>query len=207
MQNASFTPRLQVQQKITAFVNKYRIYHAGADSVAGEMYSFAQQKRDKIKEKITFYSDESKKTPVYTLRAEKVLDVHGRYFVEDMEGKLIGGFRKDFKKSLALSTWYVFDADQQDIFIVRENNYATAILRRFSDFIPLVGDLIGVIMSFIKYHFEIIDKKTGEEVGVYRKIKLYRDHYSLDMDDGSWSMVDPRVAAALGVALDALQSR
>ena len=91
-------PRLIVEQKITAFVNKYKVFAVNEAGEKGELMALAQQKRLAFKEKVTFYSDEAKSNELFTFRAEKVLDVHGRYLVEDMSGKMLGGFRKQFKK-------------------------------------------------------------------------------------------------------------
>ncbi len=200
-------PRLIVQQKITALVNKYRIMDVSPEGSEGQLLALAQQKRIALKEKVTFYTDETRAKVAFTFRAEKVLDIHGRYFVEDTNGNLIGGFRKDFGKSLVNSTWHVFDKNEQELFTVRESNQTVAVLRRYSDLIPFVGDLVDLVMVFIKYHFSFIDPVSQAEVGTYRKTTLFRDHYLLETDDSAWSRADWRVMAAMSVALDALQSR
>lgn len=200
-------PRLIVKQKITAMVNKYTIAEPAQDGASGRLLALAQQKRIALREKVIFYTDETRSSVAFTFRAEKVLDVHGRYFVEDASGKLIGGFRKDFKKSLLNSTWHVFDATEQEIFLVKESNHLVAVLRRFGGMIPIIGDIIDSIMAFTKYHFSFIDPTSLIEVGLYRKTTRVRDHYVLTLDDASWSRIDWRVMAAMSVALDALQSR
>ncbi len=200
-------PRLIVKQKITPLVNKYTIAEPALDGTAGRLLALAQQKRIALREKVIFYNDETRATVAFTFRAEKVLDVHGRYFVEDAGGKLIGGFRKDFTKSLINSTWHVFDPSEQEIFLVKESNHMVAVLRRFGGMIPLVGDLFELVMAFTRYHFSFIDPTSQAEVGQYKKTKLFRDHYELLLDDAGWSRIDWRVMAAMSVALDALQSR
>jgi hypothetical protein len=188
-------------------VNKYSIADVNPDGTEGQLLALAQQKRIALKEKVLFYTDESRSKIAFTFRAEKVLDVHGRYFVEDATGKLIGGFRKNFTKSLINSTWHVFDANEQEIFLVKESNHVVAVLRRFSGLIPVVGDIVEMTVAFLKYHFTFIDSVSQAEVGQYKKTTLFRDHYELLMDDAGWSRVDWRVMAAMSVALDALQSR
>ena len=200
-------PRLVVHQKITAFVNKYRVYTASEDGATGEQVGLAQQKRLAFKEKIMFYTDDKRDRLAFTFRAEKVLDVHGRYFVEDANGKLLGMFKKEFAASLLNSTWKILDVNGEEKYLVRESNQALAIVRRFGGEIPFIGELINLITLFFRYHFSFIDIATGKEVGVYRKTKLFRDHYLLETDDSLWQTVDWRVLAAVGVALDALQSR
>lgn len=200
-------PRLNIEQKITAFVNKYRILSVRDSAESSGLIAFAQQKRLAFKEKVTFYNDEQKTSESFTFRAEKVMDVHGRYFVESVDGELLGMVRKEFKKSLLLSSWVIMDKNGTELYRVKENNVTIAILRRFVGFVPLVGDALDLLMNFFKYHFSFVDIATGNEVGTYKKTTLFRDHYQLSMTDDAWSKLDTRVFSAMGVALDALQSR
>ena len=200
-------PRLIIRQKITTFVNKYQVFTASEDGSAGNMAGLAQQKRLAFKEKVMFYTDEKRDKLAFTFRAEKVMDVHGRYFVEDANSQVLGMFKKEFKASLVNSTWKILDRDGNERLVVKENNQALAILRRFIGFMPLIGDLGEIIIAFFKYHFVFIDVQTSQVVGTYRKTTLFRDHYELSMNDATWDEIDWRVFAAMGVALDALQSR
>lgn len=199
-------PRLIVEQKITAFVNQYRVYQSDTDGNKTNLVAFAQQKRLAFRERVDFYTDESKQQLAFTLRAEKVMDVHGKYFVEDPQGNRVGAFRKEFAKSLLNSTWNIIDADDQPVLVISESNQFLAIARRFAGWIPLVGDLLDLLTNFFKYHFAFRDT-SGAEVGMYRKTTLFRDHYRLDMTDEMYGSQDWRTLAAFAVALDALQSR
>jgi uncharacterized protein YxjI len=199
-------PKLYIDQKITAFVNKYVIYEANGEE-RGTITGLAQQKRLAFKEKVNFYTSEAKDELSFSFRAEKVFDVHGRYFVEDQNGQLLGMFRKNFKKSLINSTWHVMDKDGTEVFVIRESSTILGVLRRTVGFIPYVGDLLSLIIILFKYHFIFTDATTGEAVGRYQKMTLFRDHYQLSMTDEAFARVDERVLAAMGVGLDALQSR
>ncbi len=200
-------PRLIVEQKITAFVNKYIVYKTDNNGDKTDTVAFAQQKRLAFKEKVTFYGDESKTEEVFGFRAEKVLDVHGRYFVEAPDGQKIGGFSKVFGKSLLVSTWNILDTNGDPVLLVKESSVPLAIFRRFIGAVPIVGELAEIIMMLFKYHFDFVDIKTGEIVGKYQKTTLLRDHYVLSVDDAAYSAIDWRTYAAMAVALDALQSR
>lgn len=200
-------PQLILRQKITAFTNIYRVFGANDAGESTELRALAQQKRLAFKEKVTFYTNEEKTEETFTFRAEKVMDVHGKYFVEDASGACVGMFKKEFKKSLLNSTWNVMDAQGNIVFIIKESNQYLALARRFLSFVPYVGDLFELITDFIKYHFVFIDATTGEPVGRYQKTTLFRDHYTLSMTDEAFARLDWRVLAAMGVGLDALQSR
>lgn len=200
-------PRFLVEQKITPFVNQYRVYAANPDGAKGQMVCFVQQKRLAFKEKVWFYADESKQQMLFSFRAEKVLDVHGRYFVEDANGGYIGGFKKEFGQSLVRSTWDILDNNGNTALIVTESNEFLAAFRRFAGFLPVVGDLAELIALFFKYHFSVLDPRLNAEIGKHEKTTLFRDHYRWSMDDEHFSQIDWRVYVAMAVALDALQSR
>ena len=201
-------PKIIIEQKLTPFVNRYMVFGAQDNGTKGELLAFAQQKRVTIREKITFFTDESQQSVAFTLRAEKALDIHGRYFVEDAARKRLGVLRKQFKKSLLVSTWQVMDAEEKVLFTVAESSKALAIIRRVVSFIPFVGDLIELVMILLmKYHFDFIDPQTAMKVGKYRKTARFRDIYQLEMAPRAYSQQDWQVFAAMGVALDALQSR
>lgn len=201
------TPQLIVEQKITAFANKYKIFGVDSSGKKTELIALAQQKRLAFKEKVTFYSDETKTTEVFSFRAEKVMDVHGHYLVEDPTGVQIGAFKKAFRKSLLNSTWEILNDDNEPKIIINESNQTLAILRRFAGFVPILGDIFEIIMLFFRYHFAFRDPKTSELVGKYQKKTLLRDHYLLSVADETYKQTDWRVFAAMAVALDALQSR
>lgn len=200
-------PRLVVQQKITAFVNKYHVFGTNVGGTPASLVGLAQQKRFAFKEKVIFYADDKRDRVAFTFRAEKVLDVHGRYFVEDASGNLLGMFKKEFMASLVNSTWKVLDKQGNEVMMIRESNQVLAVLRRFIGNIPLLGDLAELVIMFFKYQFEFIDLQTNQVVGTYRKTTLVRDHYLLSMTNDAWGAADWRVYAAISVALDALQSR
>lgn len=201
-------PKLIIEQKLTPFINRYEIFAAKPDGTKDALLAFAEQKRIAVKEKITFFTDASKQKVAFTLRAEKVMDIHGRYFVEDGEGTHLGSLKKEFKKSLLVSSWQILNTNDEMLLKVAESNIALAIVRRTIGFVPIIGEIIETLMSFLlKYHFNFTDAKTNQAVGLYRKITMLRDNYCLEMDDDTYAQCDWRVLGAMGVGLDALQSR
>lgn len=200
-------PQLIIEQKITPFVNRYAVYKTDNAGAKGEMVALAQQKRLALKELVTFYAGEGSDSVVFTFRAEKVMDIRGRYFVEDAAGKPIGAFKKDFAQSLVSSTWNILDIGGNPSLRVTESNTLLAVMRRYGGFIPFVGPLFELATDFLKYHFNFIEISSGQTVGIYQKTTLFRDHYTLHMTDEAFAAHDWRLLAAQAVALDALQSR
>ena len=181
--------RFMVKQKITMMVNRYEIRAIGPSGEEGPVLAMAQQKRMAFKEEVTFYADEARHLPVFSFKARKVMDLGATYDVMDGAGTPIGSFRKDFAKSLLRSTWHLEAAGISAV--GQETNMAVAIIRRIQDTIPL------------PFHFEFTDTTGQVVLTSVRKMGL-RDKYIVDVPG---ARLDGRVAAAMAVALDALQSR
>jgi uncharacterized protein YxjI len=198
MTAAMFVPLFFIRQKITLMVNRYEIRGANPDGSEGALLAFAQQKRMKFKEEVTFYADESRSRPVFSFKARQGLDVHAEHDVFDERGNSLGYFRKDFTASLLRSTWRMSGPGYEAV--GKERRPVIAILRRIWDFIPFIGN---IWVPFI-FHFDFVDQATGQPVLVSERRKSIGDRYTVTVPD---QRVDFRVAAAMAVALDALQSR
>ena len=74
-----------------------------------------------------------------------------------------------------------------------------AILRRAIDLVPY-GEFVPIL-------FQFTIRIDGREVGQLRRPVGLRDRYILELGDDPDRRIDRRVAVALAVALDALQSR
>ncbi|HSH55658.1 MAG TPA: hypothetical protein VK983_02415 [Candidatus Limnocylindrales bacterium] len=196
--------RYIVRQKITFLTNQYEIYEAGEDGE--QLVAFAQQKRLALKERITFYADTNKSSVLFDVKARNVMELGAKYDVVDTDGSVIGTIGKAFGQSFISSTWHIFSSGDESApkVIVEESNIGVAILRRLWDFLPFVD----YIPFFIKYHFDFKRPGGGEVAATYRKTALLRDHYELAIEDESLlAEHDWRTFVAVGVMLDALQSR
>jgi uncharacterized protein YxjI len=187
-------------QKFTMLVNRYQ-YFLYDNETQGEQIAFVEQKRFAFREHMTVYSDDAKSRVLFTVVAEKLLDVHGRFVVRDANDTMVGYCRKAFKASLLRSTWEVCDVNDQILFTAVEENHAVAIIRRILQFIPYAAD----IAPFIPFNF--IFQKDGKAVGAYRRVwGSLTDRYSLHVTN-DLKDADRRPILALGILLDALQDR
>jgi hypothetical protein len=193
-----YVPKFFVKQRITLMVNRYEIRVANPDGSEGALMAFAEQKRMKLKEEINFFTDESKTRQVFTFKARQRLDVHAEHDVLDETGRPLGYVKKQFGASLLRSTW---DLAAPGLAAVgRERSQLIAILRRIWDLIPYLGE---VWIPFV-FHFDFVDAATGQPVMSSERVWAFRDRYEVTVPD---QRLDFRVAAAMAVALDALQSR
>jgi len=81
----------------------------------------------------------------------------------------------------------------------RERSQNVAIARRIWEFLPVVSELPSPFL----FHFDFTDASGQVLMSSVRKRSL-RDRYDVTVPGGR---LDGRVAAAMAVALDALQSR
>jgi len=185
--------RFAIDQLIRPLANLYRI-SAGPAPVA-----FVRQKRMAIKEDIRFYADESQTEELFRIKARSVMELGGRYDVTTPAGERVGVLGKVFGKSLLRSTWSIMDANEREIAIAKERSQLWAIVRRVIDAVPY-GDFIPIV-----FHFTIDagDRHLGD---LTRRLGV-RDRYDLDLSGDTERAIDRRLAIALAIALDALQSR
>ena len=191
--------RFAVNQKITMMVNRYEIRDLLPDGSTGDLLAFAQQKRLAFKEEVTFYTDEARTQPVFSFKARQRMDLGATYDVLDAAGQPIGWFRKDFGKSLLRSTWHMGFANSPVELFGQERNKNVAIARRVWEFVPFLSDLPSPFV----FHFDFTDPDGTILLSSQRKRAL-RDRYEVDVPG---ARLDGRLAAAMAVALDALQSR
>lgn len=190
---------LVMRQRLTMMVNRY----AFTVGDGGPLVAFAQQKRMAFKEQVTFYADEAKTQPIFSFKARRKLDLGATYDVFDASGQPIGWFQKDFKASLLRSTWHVGVPHQNLQGSGAERNQTVAVLRRFWDLLPLIGD-IPIPWQF---HFDLTTTDGTPILTSQKRIGL-RDTYDVTFPAApNGARMDWRVGACVAVALDALQSR
>lgn len=193
-----YVPRFFVRQRVTLMVNRYEITAANPDGSEGQLLAFAEQKRMKLREEVVFFADTAKSRKVFSFKARQRLDVHAEHDVLDEYGNPLGWFKKEFGKSLLRSTWQLAGPNVQAV--GQERRPVIAVLRRVWTFIPYLGD---IWVPFV-FHFDFVDNASGQPVLVSERKKSIRDRYDVTVPD---QRVDFRLAAAMAVALDALQSR
>lgn len=194
---------LHIQQKLTLMVNQYWIRTADPAGNPGDVLAYAQQKRMKLREEVTFYSDDSKTRVLFGFKSRQVIDMAATTDVFDADHMPIGVLRKDAVKSLLNSTWHIQSGPVTAT--GRERSQNVAVFRRFSGFIPIVGDVLEMIPW--QFHFDFVDGGGATILSVERQRKI-RDNYVLTLrPDSAGTVLDWRFAAALGVALDAFQGR
>ncbi len=183
-----YYPTFFIKQRVTMLVNRYEILAANPDGSIGNLIALAEQKRFAFKEQVTFFSDESKSVPVFSFKARQVMDLAAGYDIFDGNGQPLAYFKKDFASSLFRSTFELHGPGYDGV--GQEENQLVAFMRRFTDF--------GWPVHFA------FNGAQGEPLLRIERQWALRDKYTVTVPD---QRIDFRVAAAMGVAMDALMAR
>jgi uncharacterized protein YxjI len=196
--------RFILRQRIRLVINQYEFSLPEDGDSPGQPFCFVEQKRFKFKEDIRFYTDDSKTTELFRIKARQRFDPRARYDVTAADGTKIGEIQKVFGKSLLRSTYQLFDASGGEVAVARERNLAVALFRRLVGFVPYVGNYADWLP--IPYHFDFLrgEEKLGEH---NRKLFSFRDVYTIDMSGDAQHTIDRRLILANAVGMDALQAR
>ena len=196
--------RFLLVQKWAPVVNRYEFFLPGEDGQPGERICFVEQKRFKFKEDIRFYADEGKGRELLRIKARQRFDPRARYDVTEPDGTKVGEIQKVFGKSLARSTYALFDVDGNELAHARERSLPVALFRRLVGLVPFIGDFADWLP--IPYHFEFLrgDQLLGTHT---RQAFKLRDTYTLDFTPDAGRTLDRRLVLATAVGLDALQAR
>jgi uncharacterized protein YxjI len=198
--------RFTVRQRVRAVKNVYEVRVALPGDEEGELVAHVEQKTFALKEDLRFWADESKTWELFRVKARQRFDPSARYRVTDGGGTDIGELGKAFRRSLARSTWRVYSPAGDELAWATERSLLRSLLRRalsLGGFIPLVGDLLGLIP--IRYHFDFLH--GDQPIGSLERRFGIRDRHVLDVSGDHARILDRRLAIGLAVAMDALQAR
>ncbi|MEM7338483.1 MAG: hypothetical protein AAF467_07550 [Actinomycetota bacterium] len=100
----------------------------------------AEQKGFKLREQVTFYSDDAKTQPVFGIKARQILDVSATYDIFDPNGAVIGYMqRKGLTSTFVRDEWECYGPQGQHMASVKEESSALGFLRRFVSLVSLIA--------------------------------------------------------------------
>ncbi|MFP4502804.1 MAG: hypothetical protein ACLFTT_17565 [Candidatus Hydrogenedentota bacterium] len=128
MQEPPVSESYLIRRKVLKFVGgAFHVYDA-----QGNLIAYSRQKAFKLKEDIRLFTDESMETELLRINARAVIDFSAAYDVYDSTtGECIGGLRRHGFKSLLRDAWALFDAEENQLGTIAEDNMTLALVRRF----------------------------------------------------------------------------
>ncbi len=190
MDNKFNQRKYQIRKRVLSLVGAtLQIFDAD-----GQEILFSKMKAFKLKEDIRLYSGEDMQDEYLTIHARSIIDFSATYDVFDAKtSEKIGAFRKKGLKSVLKDEWVILDNNDVEIGLIKEDNLALALLRRF---------LTNLVPQ--SYHVEV----SGRNVGTFKQnfnpfvVKLNLD-FSVDNDH----LLDRRLGIAAGILLCAIEGK
>lgn len=182
---------LDLTQKLTLMKNVWHL-----SRIDGQITPLGtiEQARMKLKEQVKCTLPDGNGV-WFAIKARSAIELATTYDITDSTGAPLGTMTKDFATSLGRSTYHVETPNGK--WTVTETSQVQAIIRR------LVGLFLDVPW-LLRVQFSILNA-TGQQIGhVNRANMKIKDTYEIQVDD---DLLDMRVAAAMGVAVDAFMNR
>ena len=140
MQDIEFP--LEFKFKITTFANDFTVTNAH-----GLTISYVKQKLFKFVEEVNVFSDESQSELLYSIRANKWIDFSAAYIFTDANGRELGRVARKGWASMWKAHYEIFDENQQQDLIIREENAWVRVGDALLGQIPVVGFLTGYFFN------------------------------------------------------------
>ena len=198
--------RFTIRQRLKAVKNVYEVRVALPGDEEGELVAYVEQKTFALKEDLRFWAGRGQDRGAVPHQGQAALRSEGEVPRHRRRGSRDRRAGKEFKRSLARSTWRIYAPAGDEIAWAAERSLFRSVLRRLlglAGLIPLVGDLIELIP--ILYHFDFY--RGDQQVGSLDRRLGLRDRYVLDLSGDGERAIDRRLAIGLAVAMDALQAR
>ena len=146
------------------------------EDAAGTLLYYARQKAFKLKEAVTVFADEAQTRAVFTIAADRVLDISASYTIAGSGGAQAGVLRREGMKSL-WRTSYAIDAGAHGKFTIREENPWIKMADGLFGAIPIVGMFSGYV-----FHpkYEIARAGGPPVLRIEKKPALLEGRFSLE---------------------------
>jgi uncharacterized protein YxjI len=179
-----------VRRKVFTFAGaKFHIFDP-----SGNLVFFSRMKAFKLREDIRLYHDENMSEELLLIKARQIIDFSATYDVFDARTReKIGVFKRKGLKSILRDEWFIMDASDREIGVIREDSLLKALLRRFlTNLIPQT------------YHAEI----QGLKVCVYKQnFNPFVLKLNVDFSGDTSLLFDRRLGIAGAILLGAIEGR
>lgn len=132
---------LDARFKLLAIASQISITDA-----SGTLLFYVKQKAFKLKEAVTVFADEGQTRPLFTIAADRVLDISARYRIEDAGGAEVAVVQRQGMKSF----WrmhYDIQIGGRTAFTIREENPWIKVLDGLFGSIPILSIFSGYVFQ------------------------------------------------------------
>ncbi len=128
--------------KLLALASQIYVRDAG-----GNLVGYVKQKLLKLKEDINVYADENQTRLLFNIKSDRVIDFSAQYNFTDSRGVFLGSIKRQGMRSLWRSHYQIFDANNQQVLEINEENAWVKVVDALIGEIPVVGMFTGYIFN------------------------------------------------------------
>ncbi|MBU7582932.1 MAG: hypothetical protein KAF91_08480 [Nostoc sp. TH1S01] len=154
---------LELTFKFWALAPQISVVNAQANLVF-----YVKQKLFKLKEAITVFADAEQTSPLYYIKADRIIDFSARYEFSDTNGTNIGAVKRRGLKSIWRARYDIFDGDSTYLTIQEKNPWVKVADALFAE-IPIVGMFTGYVFNPIY----LVSRADGTVVMRLEKIPTF----------------------------------
>ncbi|CAN5806777.1 hypothetical protein BH18ACI5_BH18ACI5_07850 [soil metagenome] len=166
---------------------------------SGALIYYAKQKAFKLKEAVTVYDDEEQTRPLFRVQADRILDISGRYRIEDAGGAEVGVLKRHGMASI-WRAHYDLEIGGRVALTIREDNPWTKVLDGLLGSIPILGIFSGYFL-----HPAYVVSPAPDDLPLLRAVKkpaLFEGKFEiLRLEHPDDRLVQPAVIALLMMLL------
>ena len=113
---------------------------------SGRLLFYVKQKAFKLKEAVTVFADAEQTQPLYTINADRVLDISARYHINEMSGFGLGTLQRQGMRSIWRAHYEVMRGGGSVMHIREENPWVKVGDALFGE-IPFVNIFAGYVFN------------------------------------------------------------
>jgi hypothetical protein len=133
---------LQLSFKLLALASQIYVRDSN-----GQLIGYVKQKLFKFKEAINVFADEGQTQLLFTIKADRVLDFSAKYNFTSASGQSVGSIKRRGMRSILKAHYEVYDANDQQVYEIREENAWIKVVDSLLGELPLIGMFTGYFFN------------------------------------------------------------
>ena len=127
--------------KLMALASQIRVTDAN-----GQMLGYVKQKLFKLKNEITVFSDEAQTTPLFGIKADRIIDFSAKYNFTDAKGAPLGSIRRKGMRSIWKAHYQIYDGETM-VMEIHEENAWIKVFDALVGEVPVLGMFTGYLFN------------------------------------------------------------
>jgi uncharacterized protein YxjI len=162
---------LTLSFKLLALSHQFELIDAKGNCIA-----YVKQPWMKLKEAVTVYTDSGMNTALYTINADRIIDIFGKYNIASAQGTDLGQLQRHGMKSF-LKAHYELHIAGAKAYTLQETNPWVKVLDNLLGQLPIIGFLTNY---FFHPRYALSDLNEREVLEVKKVPSLFERKFRID---------------------------